>query len=113
MTRKADTALWNPSHPSHVDVLVVPTSPLHPQIATVLDDPIALNSRLGTFTHFGNVLDLCAVAVPAGYYQSGFSSLPFSITLLGRAGSDARILEIARTFEGATGVGGKGKGAIE
>ena len=110
LTRKATSTLFNPSHPSYIDALIVPTSPFHPKISSVLNDPIALNSRLGTFTHFGNVLDLCAVAVPAGYHQK----LPFSITLLGRAGADARILEIARMFEGAVGVGGKGKGvAVE
>ena len=51
---------------SGIDVLVVPTAPTHWTVEEVLADPIATNSVLGEFSHFGNVLDLCAVAVPAG-----------------------------------------------
>ena len=51
-----------------VDVVVVPTAPTHWTTEEVLADPIKKNSVLGEFTHCGNVLDLCAVAVPAGTY---------------------------------------------
>jgi Asp-tRNA(Asn)/Glu-tRNA(Gln) amidotransferase A subunit family amidase len=37
-------------------------------VAEVLADPIAKNSALGEFTHFGNVLDLTGISVPAGTY---------------------------------------------
>lgn len=47
------------------DALLVPTAPLHPTIAAVQADPLGVNSRLGTFTNFVNLLDLCAVAAPA------------------------------------------------
>ena len=103
------------------DVLVVPTAPTHPTVEAVLADPIALNSMLGTFTHFGNVLDLNAVAVPAGTYparelisgktepeenegittEEAQGQLPFSITFLGAGGSDAEVLRIAGIFEPA------------
>lgn len=49
-------------------ILAVPTTPMHWTIDEMLADPIARNSRLGLFTHCGNVLDLCGVSVPAGTY---------------------------------------------
>ena len=93
-----------------VDVVVVPTAPTHWTIAEVLASPIASNSLLGEFTHFGNVLDLCAVAVPAGTYRveeihgnaddiSG--ELPFSVTFLGGSRMDAETLNIADRFDRA------------
>lgn len=89
-----------------VDVIVVPTTPTHFTVEEVLADPIARNSALGEFTHFGNVLDLCGVAVPAGTFPvselSGTDDqtcLPFSVTFLGGSRSDAETLEIARRFE--------------
>ncbi|MCJ1398440.1 hypothetical protein MMC11_001639 [Xylographa trunciseda] len=103
-----------------IDVLVVPTAPTHPSVDAVLADPIALNSLLGTFTHFGNVLDLSAVAVPAGHYSmeelvpgtadvdsktrdrpKGAGELPFSVTFLGAGGTDAEVLRVAELFESA------------
>jgi Asp-tRNA(Asn)/Glu-tRNA(Gln) amidotransferase A subunit family amidase len=39
-------------------------------VAEVLADPIAKNSALGEFTHFGNVLDLTGISVPAGTYPA-------------------------------------------
>ena len=73
------------------DALLTPTTTLHPTIAQVRDDPIGVNSRLGTYTNFANLLDLAALAVPAGTV----AGLPFGIMLTGPAGSDARLAEIA------------------
>ncbi|EDU44688.1 glutamyl-tRNA(Gln) amidotransferase subunit A [Pyrenophora tritici-repentis Pt-1C-BFP] len=92
---------------SGVDVIVVPTAPTHWKIKEVLADPIRKNSTLGEFTHCGNVLDLCGVAVPAGTYpvaelsgqETDEGVLPFSITLLSGSRLDAELLEIARRFE--------------
>ncbi|KAL8908380.1 MAG: hypothetical protein Q9171_005467 [Xanthocarpia ochracea] len=91
---------------SGVDVVVVPTAPTHYTVGEVLADPIVKNSILGEFAHCANVLDLCAVAVPASTYSvpessgsSGEQRLPFSITFLGGSRSDAETLEIARRFE--------------
>ncbi|OAL49418.1 amidase signature enzyme [Pyrenochaeta sp. DS3sAY3a] len=92
---------------SGVDVVVVPTAPTHWRINEVLADPIKKNSVLGEFTHFGNVLDLCGAAVPAGMYpvselsgkDEDEGSLPFSVTFLGGSRLDAEMLEIARRFE--------------
>jgi allophanate hydrolase len=73
------------------DALLTPTTTLHPTIAEVRDDPIGVNSRLGTYTNFANLLDLAALAVPAGTV----AGLPFGVMLTGPAGSDARLAEIA------------------
>lgn len=92
---------------SGVDVVIVPTAPTQWTVEEVIADPIAKNSVLGEFTHFGNVLDLCAVAVLAGTYPvselpgetKDQGTLPFSITLIGGSMMDAETLEIARRFE--------------
>jgi allophanate hydrolase len=73
------------------DALLTPTTTLHPTIAEVQGDPIGVNARLGTYTNFANLLDLAALAVPAGTV----AGLPFGIMLTGPAGSDARLAEIA------------------
>jgi allophanate hydrolase len=73
------------------DALLTPTTTLHPTIAHVRDDPIGINARLGTYTNFANLLDLAALAVPAGTV----AGLPFGIMLTGPAGSDTRLAEIA------------------
>jgi allophanate hydrolase len=73
------------------DALLTPTTTAHPTIAQVRDDPVGVNARLGTYTNFANLLDLAALAVPAGTV----AGLPFGIMLTGPAGSDPRLAEIA------------------
>ena len=60
-------------------------------------DPVGVNARLGTYTNFANLLDLAALAVPAGTV----AGLPFGIMLTGPAGSDARLAEIAARYDQA------------
>jgi allophanate hydrolase len=74
-----------------VDALVVPTAPMHPRIEEVAADPVGVNSRMGTYTNFCNLFDLCGVAVPAG--TAGEAQ--FGITVLARAFEDAVALDIA------------------
>jgi len=69
---------------------------------------LALNTRLGHYTNFVNLLDLAALAVPAGFHDSGF---PHGVTLVGPAWSDhtlahvgMRLHRAAGTPLGATGV---------
>ncbi len=76
-----------------LDCVLTPTAPTLYRIAEVEADPIALNSRLGTYTNFMNLLDLAAVAVPAGFRLDGL--LPFGVTLFGRAFSDRRLGRLA------------------
>lgn len=75
-----------------IDVLLTPTVPTHYRIAEIESDPLQLNSRLGYYTAFMNLLDLAAVAVPAGF---GTNGLPFGVTLAGPAWSDMALLALA------------------
>jgi allophanate hydrolase len=83
------------------DVLVVPTAPTIYTIAEVQSDPIERNRRLGTYTNFVNLLDLAAIAVPAALRDDG---LPFGITLIGPAGSDLMLADLAQRFHADTGL---------
>ncbi|MGB3486281.1 MAG: allophanate hydrolase, partial [Mycobacterium sp.] len=73
--------------------LLIPTTTEHPTIAEVAADPVGVNSRLGTYTNFCNLLDLCAVAVPSG--TDGHDG-QFGVTVVARAGADAVALDLAR-----------------
>ncbi|BAT59126.1 allophanate hydrolase [Variibacter gotjawalensis] len=73
-----------------VDVLLVPTAPEHPTIEAMLADPIGANSRLGLFTNFVNLMDLAALAVPAGFANG----MPVGVTLVGRAFSDGMLARL-------------------
>jgi allophanate hydrolase len=84
-----------------VDALVLPTAPTIYTVEQVLADPIGLNSRLGTYTNFVNLLDLCGLAVPASMRADG---KPFGVTLLAPAGKDAELAAIGREFHHATGL---------
>ena len=65
--------------------VLTPSAPTIYTIAEVEEDPIRLNSWLGLYTNFMNLLDYAAVAVPAGFDGRG---LPFGVTLFGAAFSD-------------------------
>jgi allophanate hydrolase len=84
-----------------VDALLLPTVPTVYTIEEVLADPFELNSRLGTYTNFVNLLDLCGLAVPAALHADG---TPFGVTLLARCGQDAMLASIGRVFHAATGL---------
>jgi allophanate hydrolase len=75
--------------------LLLPTVPFHPTMAEVANDPIGLNSRLGRYTTFVNLLDLCAVAVPA----ARVAELPFGVSFIGPAWSDLLQSDLARMLE--------------
>jgi allophanate hydrolase len=79
------------------DALLTPTTTGHPTIEQVAGDPVAINSALGKYTNFCNLLDMASLAVPAGTV----SGLPFGVMLTGPAGSDGRLAEIARLLERA------------
>jgi allophanate hydrolase len=90
-----------------MDAIVLPTAPTAYSTAQVLANPIELNSRLGTYTNFVNLLDLCGLALPAAMRSDG---IPFGITLLAPAGRDALLASIGRVFHADTklAVGAKG-----
>ena len=72
-----------------MDFMLLPTAGncyTHTQVEA---EPLALNTNLGYYTNFVNLLDLAAVAVPAGVRASG---MPFGVTLIGPAWSDEALL---------------------
>ena len=87
-----------------VDVLCVPTIPYFVTLDEIAADPIGPNARLGTYTNFVNLLDLCGIAVPTGDRPDG---RPGSVTILARGGRDALAASVAAGLEagrmGATG----------
>jgi len=79
-----------------VDALALPTAPTVYTCEDIMTDPIRLNSRLGTYTNFVNLLDLCGVAVPAALHAD---RTPFGITILAPAPADVLVASIARQFQ--------------
>jgi allophanate hydrolase len=94
--RRASEQTW-----LEMDVLVTPTAGTIYRIDAVDADPIRLNSNLGYYTNFVNLLDLAALAVPAGFRPDG---LPFGVTLVGRAGTDAELLMLGDRLHRAAAV---------
>ncbi len=78
------------------DLLMLPTAPTIYRHAEIAADPMRLNSRLGTYTNFVNLLGLAALALPGPFRDDG---LPAGITLVGAAGSDHRLAEFARRVQ--------------
>lgn len=85
LTRRGE-AVWD-----DIDVMLLPTSGSMYTVSEVEADPIRLNSNLGYYTNFVNLLDLAAIAVPAGFADNG---RPFGVTLVGPAFGDARLGDI-------------------
>lgn len=84
-----------------IDVLFTPTAGTIYSIAEVEADPIRLNANLGYYTNYMNLLDLSAVAVPAGLLSNG---LPFGVTLAAPAYCEQRLLALADAAHRATGL---------
>ena len=84
-----------------IDALALPTAPTIYSLDEVAADPITLNSRLGTYTNFVNLLDLCGLAVPSSIEANG---RPFGVTLLAPGGDDAKLAAIGRQFHYAAGL---------
>ncbi len=78
-----------------IDALLLPTAPTAYTVKQVLADPIQLNSRLGTYTNFVNLLDLCGLAVPCTIREDG---APSGVTLLAPGGQDALLATLGRAL---------------
>jgi len=85
--------LWD-----EIEVLVTPTAGTIYRIAEVEADPVRLNSNLGYYTNFMNLLDLAAIAVPAGFQRDG---LPFGITLAAPAFTDEALCALGDSAQRA------------
>jgi len=93
--RRAASGVWE-----QIDTLVLPTAATIFTRAQIEADPVRLNSQLGHYTNFANLLDCAALAVPAGFRPDG---LPFGITFFGPAWSDARLETWGARFHQANG----------
>lgn len=89
LKRHADT-LWE-----SIDLMVFPTTGTTYRVAELRAAPIALNSALGAYTNFVNLLDMAALAVPAGTRANGTG---FGITLIGPADTDLALLDAADAY---------------
>jgi allophanate hydrolase len=83
-----------------IDVLLLPTTPRLYTVEENLAEPYGTNATLGRYTNFMNLLDLSAVAVPAGRARNGRA--PWGVTLAAPAGWDAVLLELAGRFGNET-----------
>lgn len=81
---------------SVIDVLVTPTIGTIYTIDEVQNDPIQLNSNLGYYTNYMNLLDCACVAVSGGFLDNG---LPFGISLVAPALQDRKLLSLANRFQ--------------
>ena len=89
--QRAAEALWEAA-----DVLLLPTAPTTYRLREVMAEPLALNSNLGLYTNFVNLLDMSAIAVPAGFRDNATG---FGVTLIGPAWADQALLDLARRYE--------------
>jgi allophanate hydrolase len=89
LARQAD-ALW-----SAIDVLVLPTTPTIYRVSELMAEPVALNSNLGLYTNFVNLLDMSAVAIPAGFRANHTG---FGVSLIGQAFMDRQLLVLAQRY---------------
>lgn len=94
--RRMTSTVWE-----GVDFLVTPTAPTIFTIAQVESDPLRLNTQLGTYTNFMNLLDLSGIAVPAGFLRNG---LPFGITLTAPAYAEAALCSVGDSVHRAAGL---------
>lgn len=85
---------------AQVDCMITPTIGTDYKIAEVLADPIRLNSNLGYYTNFMNLLDCAALALPAGFKSTGVG---FGVTLFQGAFSDKTLVGIGRFAESVFG----------
>jgi allophanate hydrolase len=93
--RRATEKIWD-----EIDALVVPTAPIAPKVVDLEADPIGPNSRLGTYTNFVNLLDLCALAVPGPFRSDG---MPAGTTLIAPRGHDRILIDLGAKIFGGTG----------
>jgi allophanate hydrolase len=80
------------------DALMVPTAPAAYTVEQLKADPVRLNSNLGTYTNFVNLLDMCGFAVPVSI-ASG--NTPYGVTFLAPSGQDAFVASIGRAMHAA------------
>jgi allophanate hydrolase len=94
LSRRADVE-WE-----KMDALLLPTAPRPYTVAELTAEPIVFNTRLGTYTNFVNLLDLSAVAVPAGIRSD---AVPWGVTFIAPAWRDRDLLSLAARWHANVG----------
>jgi allophanate hydrolase len=94
--RREAQGVWN-----DIDVMALPTSGTIFTLEQLKAEPVLNNTRLGYYTNFVNLLDLAALAVPAGMRADG---LPSGITFVGPAWADAALAALGEAFHRDTGL---------
>ena len=90
--RRASLQAWQ-----GIDAIITPTAGGFPLLRDLEADPLGPNSQLGYYTNFMNLLDLCAVAVPAGETVEG---MPFGLTWIAPRDTDKALIKIASSGPG-------------
>jgi allophanate hydrolase len=88
---RAAEAIWDAA-----DVLALPTAPTTYRVREVLAEPLGLNANLGLYTNFVNLLDMSAIALPAGFRDNATG---FGVSLIGPAWADGALIELAHRYE--------------
>jgi allophanate hydrolase len=84
-----------------IDALMVPTAPRPVTLSEMAADPIGMNSLLGRYTNFVNLLDMCALAVPVSLAADGTAA---GVTLIAPSGHDAVLAGLGRALHAAAGL---------
>lgn len=79
------------------EFMLTPTTGTIYKIEEVNNNPIELNTNLGYYTNYMNLLDLSAIAVPAGFRKNG---LPFGVTVVAKNFEEEKLLSYASKYLG-------------
>src|SRR5207253_8832737 len=90
--RRAAESQWE-----RMDLMALPTTGTIYTHEAVAAEPVRMNTNLGYYTNFVNLMDLAAVSIPAGARPNG---LPFGISLIGQAFSDEALLSLSARYGG-------------
>jgi len=92
LKRQADKAMQN------VDIVMLPTTPTIYKVDEVNAEPVQLNTNLGIYNNFMNLLDMCGLTLPAGFRKN---NTPFGVTIASHAFDDDTLLKLGSTYESA------------
>ena len=84
-------AIW-----TQAELLALPTAPTIYRVREMQANPIVLNGHFGLYTNFVNLLDMAAIAAPAGYRANRTG---FGVSFIAPAGSDAALLALAAHWD--------------
>ncbi len=97
--RVADLTLAAKAALKGIDALMVPTAPRPVTLAEMAADPIGMNSLLGRYTNFVNLLDMCALAIPVSLAADGTAA---GVTLIAPSGHDAVLAGLGSALHSAS-----------